>query len=153
MHHSDALIGAGAILNQKCINAVVAPATGNAFDVKEGSIIKAIYLERWLVGSATEGIASQFTLTVEKKRDTEPDMTFAQSQNLGAYPNKKNILYTTQGIVTAQINGGPTVPVIRQYVLIPKGKQRFGLQDEFMVNIGVIQSMRQCGIDTFKEFT
>ncbi len=151
VHHPEALIAVGGILNQNAVEAAQAPAVANPWTVKEGSIVKAIYIERWLIGDSA-GAVSQFNLTVEKKRSGEPDMTFAQSANLGAYPNKKNILYTTQGIVPS-IVGGPTVPVIRQYILIPKGKQRMGLNDEIMVNISAVAALRQCGIETFKEYT
>jgi len=111
------------------VDAVTAPATSSAAAVKEGSIVKAVYIERWLGGKGSANVVSLFNLTVEKKRDLEPSMTFAQSQNLGAYPNKKNILYTTQGNLSAQVNGSPHIPVIRNYIAIPKGKQRFGLDD------------------------
>jgi len=150
VHNSKSTILSGTVANQPIVVASVAPAVSNAFDVREGAVVKAVYVERWLISEGTS-VTSQFTLTIEKKRVAEADMTFTQSQNLGAYPNKKNILYTTQGILPA-INGGPTVPVIRQYVLIPKGKQRFGAGDELVVNIAVIIDSQACGIATFKEY-
>ncbi len=149
VHHSNAVTATGAITNQGVVLAVVAPATGSATQVREGAIVKAVYIERWLISD--QATLAQFTLVIEKKRQAEPDMTFAQSQNLGAYPNKKNILYTSQGILGA-IAGAPTVPVFRQFIMIPKGKQRFGAGDELMVNIGAVSAVRHCGIDTFKEY-
>ncbi len=98
------------------------------------------------------GGESQFTLTVEKKRTTETDMTNAQSANLQSYPNKKNILYTTQGIVNST-HTGPAIPIIRQWIKIPKGKQRFGLGDQFMVNLNSGGgSLQTCGIFIYKEY-
>ncbi len=147
----DVVIATGVILNHAAINAVVAPATANTNEVREGAIVKAIYIERWLSGDEAT-VPSQFVLTVEKKRVTELAMTFAQSLVLQAYPNKKNILYTTQGVLTTTKLGGNTVPVIRQYILIPKGKQRFGLGDQLFVNIAFVTSGHACGIETYKEY-
>ncbi len=149
---SIGVIATGVLESIPIVNAVVAPATGTSADVKEGSVVKAVYIERWLSGNLLDQ-TTQFTLTVEKKREQEPVMTFAQSQNLGAYPNKKNILYTTQGVVNSIQSGAPTVPVIRQFMLIPKGKQRFGLDDQLVVNIAAIVSLVRCGVATFKEYT
>ncbi len=149
---ASVVIATGAILNYAAIDAVVAPATATDFSVKEGSIIKAIYIEFWLASNEASGSESQFVLTVEKKRDLEPDMTNAQALALNAYPNKKNILYTTQGIINSNTGSG-AVPVIRQYILIPKGKQRFGLDDQLLVNIAAVGSLQACGITTYKEYT
>ncbi len=148
---TNASIASGAISNTTQINAVVAPATSNAFDVIQGAVIKAIYVELWLGSNEAGASESQFVVTVEKKRDSEPNMTNAQALNLGSYPNKKNILYTTQGIVGSLAVTG-AVPIIRQYILIPKGKQRFGLEDELMVNIAAVGSLQRCGITTYKEY-
>ncbi len=152
VQNTSGTIANGAI---ETIPIVVAVATGSITDkedVTEGAIIKAVYIERWLAGdSTTDATSSQFILTVEKKRTTETDMTNAQSLNLAAYPNKKNILYTTQGIVSNEAVAA-AVPVIRQYFLIPKGKQRFGLGDQLVVNISAIITLRRCGFATYKEY-
>lgn len=144
-------LASGTILVHPVVDTVVAPATADPFSVIEGAVIKAIYIEFWIVGTEVAGVTSSFTLVVEKKRDLEPDMTFAQSQLLGAYPNKKNILYSTQGILGSDFAASP-VPVIRQYILIPKGKQRFGLDDQFIINIAAINGLQVCGIATYKEY-
>jgi len=150
VQHSSALLASSAIISLVEVTAAAAPATATSATVREGAVVKAVYIEQWLLGDGAATV-SQFTLTVEKKRIAEPDMTFSQSQNLGAYPNKKNILYTTQGIL-GSIDGAPTVPVIRQYIAIPKGKQRFGAGDELVVNIAAIVALRRCGMATFKEY-
>ncbi len=151
---TNATIANNAIETIPVIEGVVAPATAATKDVKEGSVVKAIYIERWLNGaSTTSGTNSQFVLTVEKKRVAETDMTFSQSQNLMAYPNKKNILYTTQGVLGSELAGANAVPIIRQWFPIPKGKQRFGLGDELVVNISAIITTRRCGMATYKEYT
>ncbi len=150
-HHTEADISAGGIQNGEAVSAVTVNAITNSQDIREGSVVKAIYVERWLIGNGAAGVNAQFNLTVEKKRALEADMTFAQSATLTAYPNKKNILYTTQGIVPSS-DGGNTVPVIRQWIAIPKGKQRFGLDDEIMVNVAFTTAGTTCGIEIFKEY-
>ncbi len=151
VHRSNVGISTGTISNIIIVDAAVAPGNSTPQEVTEGSIIKAVYLEFWLSSNGASGTETQFTLTVEKKRSLEAAMTNAQANNLGAYPNKKNILYTTQGIVNSNTGSG-AVPVLRQYVLIPKGKQRFGLDDQLLVNIAAVGALQLCGISTFKEY-
>ncbi len=134
------------------VNAVIAPATSANSDVIQGAVVKAVYIEFWLGGDEASGTESQFVVTVEKKRVGETDPTAANLNNLGSYPNKKNILYTTQGIVPAMLDGGMTIPVMRGWVKIPKGKQRFGLDDEFVFSITAVGSLRLCGFATYKEY-
>jgi len=153
VHQTNTLVGSGTILNHNIVDAVVAPASSSAEEVTQGSVIKAVYIERWLIGGQTvPDIATQFNLTVEKINDVMPAMSFAQSANLGSYINKKNILYTTQGILSGDVNNAQSVPVIRTWVMIPKGKQRFGLADQLVINISAISDLRVCGIETYKEY-
>ncbi len=148
----NSAVATGTALSVKLVNAVVAPATSNAFDVTQGAVIKAIYIEYWLIGDGSSGIESQFVFMIEKKRDSEPDATQTNMLNLGSYPNKKNILYTTQGIIPPQLDGGMSIPVFKGWVLIPKGKQRFGLEDELNINISSVGALRFCGFSTYKEY-
>ncbi len=152
VNHADATVASGAIVNDVAVDSIVAPGNASPFSVSEGSLVKAIYVERWIGGTGATGVQSQFTLTVEKKRQLEANMTNAQANNLGAYPNKKNILFTSQGIVPSLIDGGSTIPIIRGWVKIPKGKQRMGLDDRVMVNIAAVTSLRRCGIEIYKEY-
>ncbi len=144
-------VTSGGVQNNLVIDAVVAPATANTRDVQEGAVIKAVYVEMWIGGDASS-TESQFILIIEKKRDGEVDPTNANLANLMAYSNKKNVLYTTQGIVPAMLDGGMTVPVIRQWILIPKGKQRFGLDDQLMISTAGVGVLRLCGFVTYKEY-
>ncbi len=149
-----ATITAGVNQTNELIDAKVAPATAAAEDVKEGSIIKAVFIEMWILNDAASGIEAQFTIALEKKPSDGPDMTFTNSQNLGAYPNKKNILYVSQGVLAPFLNGQSAVPLLRNWILIPKGKQRFGLGDQLVLNMAAIgQNIRRCGISTYKEYT
>ncbi len=149
--HTELNIAAGGISVQPVIHAVSVNAITNTSDVREGCSIKAVFIERWLIGDEAAGVNSQFVLTVEKKREGEADMTNANALNLQAYLNKKNILYTTQGIVSSSDGGNP-IPVVRQWIAIPKGKQRFGLGDELHVNIAFVTKGTVCGIEIYKEY-
>ncbi len=148
---SNANIASGALEALIAVDAVQAPATGNARDVEEGSIVKALYLEIWCYGLGASGTDTQFFLDVEKIPSGATTMTFAQSSNLSAYPNKKNILYTTQGVI-----GGidtNSVALLRNWILIPKGKQRMGLGDRVVVNVTTVGApMQRCGFSTYKEY-
>ncbi len=150
VHRTALTIAVGAIQNVIVVQSVVAPATANSFSVEEGSIVKAIFVEIWAI--ADTGLTA-FTMSVEKRPSSSPAMTFAQSANMGAYPNKKNILLTTQGLL-ADKTAGPAIPLYRQWIPIPKGKQRMGLSDELVLNVSNIggNTFQVCGIFTYKEY-
>ncbi len=151
VHSTNTVIAAGAIQANVIVSGVVAPATGNSFSVIEGSIVKAIYIERWIKSNATAGGSTQFTMIIEKLPANAPSVTFAQIANLGAYTNKKNILYSTQGVIGDLTTG--SIPLFRQFILVPKGKQRIGLNDRITVSIAAVGlAMQSCGIATYKEY-
>ncbi len=143
----------GGIVNETIAVAVIAPASANATQVVEGSNVKAVFVETWLAGAGTAGQQSAFNITLEKRMGGQPAMTNAQSLALDAYPNKKNILYTTQGIISSDLVG-PTTPIIRQWFAIPKGKQRMGLGDTIVLNLSAIAAIdfQFCGQYTYKEY-
>lgn len=140
------------ILNHEIVDAVVAPASAAANQVHEGSIVKAVFIEIWVTPvTGVTGIV-QFDMVVEKVASDGPDMTNTNIVNLGAYKNKKNILYVTQGVARGE--GSNPIPLYRNWILIPKGKQRMGLGDRVVVNLMPLGSTTNfCGITTFKEFT
>ncbi len=121
-----------------------------AFEVIEGSVIKAIYVEIWLLGN--EPGQSTFVLIVEKAPSGVADPLIANMTTLDAYDNKKNILFTSQGVI-GENSANPT-PVVRQWIKIPKGKQRFGLQDRFRVCIAAIgvADLVGCGVSIYKSY-
>jgi len=85
---------------------------------------------------------------VERLPGGATNITDAEFAALHTYANKKNILYMTQGI-TGDSNTNPT-PWIRQWILIPKGKQRFGLNDRLQLNIRAIsEDFEWCGINIY----
>ncbi len=143
----------GTMRNLDIVDSVVAPATANNFNVEEGSIVKAVWIELWLINLGAVGATTSFVITVEKLPANQTNMTQAQSAVLGAYPNKKNILYTTQGVLGSASAGSPQ-PLLRQWFKIPKGKQRMGLSDKIIINIsnnGGID-FQICGMFIYKEY-
>ncbi len=149
-HNSSAAIASGAIRAIVVTDAVATPAAAN--EIEQGSVVKAVHLENWLTGTEASPNTSQFTLIVEKVPSAQASATVAQMANLGTYPNKKNILYSTQGILGSSVDGQSTVPVIRNWLLIPKGKQRQGLGDRIVMTILAVGALRSCGLSTYKEY-
>lgn len=148
-----ALVAAAAIANIPIVTSVVASAVNLVNEVIEGSVVKAIWVEMWIISNAAANTSS-FTITLEKVPAGATQMTVAQAVNLMVYPNKKNILYTTQGIVSANAAGAQVVPVLRQFFAIPKGKQRMGLGDEIILNIFATggEALNTCGMFIYKEY-
>ncbi len=153
VHRTNSTVASGALQTNVVVHSVVAPATATAADVKEGSIVKAIYCEFWIVSAGSPTTEAQFIIIVEKLPGNSTGITAAQALNLGAYPNKKNILYVSQGILgSREVTGA--IPVIRTWVLIPKGKQRMGLDDQLLFHLAPVgQTIKACGIFTYKEYT
>ncbi len=132
---------------------VAAPVDTNREKVSEGALVKSVHFEYWIVGGGAAGVITQFVLTIEKSPSGAADPAFSDMLNLGGYKNKKNILYTTQGIVTSKQEGTNPVPIIRDWLLIPKGKQRMGQADRLLVSIATVESsLAFCGISTYKEY-
>ncbi len=124
----------------------------NAVDeVIEGSVVKAVFVEMWILDTANDG---SFVISLEKLPSAKGPASFATMNSLGTYANKKNILYTTQGLSPNNGVGNP-IPIIRQWFKIPKGKQRFGLGDELVLNIvnNGLNDLEFCGFFTYKELT
>ncbi len=146
-------IASGAKGSVSLVGSVVAPATASAFEVNEGSVIKAIFIELWLKGLGASDADTAFTVALEKiPGGASGSMSFADMANLGAYDNKKNVLFTSQGVLGG-VGGGQAVPIMRGWYKIPKGKQRFGLNDFLVLNIAAIgQTIDRCGISTYKEY-
>ncbi len=134
------------------VNAVVAPATGTSADTVEGSVIKAVFIEDWLVTDKDATDSTQFIYIILKLPSGLDAPGIGDMLNLGAYDNKKNILFMSQGALVQ--SGGQAIPVHRGWIKIPKGKQRFGLGDRLAVVISSIgQSIQNCGFKTYKEYS
>lgn len=141
-------VAAGAITEAVIATSVVVASKDAASEVEEGSTISAVYIEHWVNSNA----AAQGSLVYafEKRPAGATAMTFTQSNNLGAYPNKKNIFYTTQGLSPSE-SGNPRL-AIGGWFKVPKGKQRMGLGDVLTLNISAITGgIEGCGFFLYKE--
>ncbi len=119
-------------------------------EVAEGSSVKAVFFEFWL---QNEGTLGEFILTISKDPEFTSGPSFVEMATLFTFTNKKNILYTTQGLTSNDGISGP-VNVIRGWIKIPKSKQRFGLGDTLNLCISNVSSndLVRCGFATYKEY-
>ncbi len=138
------------VLSFEIVEAVSVAAVGAATDqVEEGSIVKAVYIEMWEV--ADQDAMGSMTAVLEKRPSASPAITSTNLANLGAYPNKKNILYTFQGLTPGQDQN--PIPILRGWFMIPKGKQRMGLGDKIVLSITPVSGgCESCGFSTYKEY-
>ncbi len=116
-------------------------------------MLKAIFVEIWLISAANTVPSATFVLMCEKAESAAPAPTFTNMTTLDSYANKKNVFYTTQGLV-AIANSNPS-PLIRTWIKVPKSKGRFGLDDRFRVNIAAIggQNLVGCGLTIYKSYS
>ncbi len=144
-------VAAGALLTTVLINGVSILNKNLVSEVEEGASVKAIYIELWVIGTA--GTATQIT-TLTKFPSGQTPFSVAEMAALGAADNKKNILFTSQGLVGNDGISNPNM-IIRQWFKIPKGKQRFGLGDtlELQIFAQAAESLSVCGFATYKEYT
>ncbi len=121
-----------------------------AEEVIEGSVVKAIFIEMWYIGKVNLG---SFVMMVEKVPGAIADPTFTEMTTLDSYDNKKNVLFVSQGLM-GRDDANPT-PVLRQWIKIPKGKQRFGLKDKIKINVASLTAddLQYCGFETYKSYT
>ncbi len=148
-NHPAFTLAAGAIAQIEISDAVTVAAKSGPNEVEEGSLIKAIYNEYWLTTDGTgQGSA---IVVIEKVPSGATPMTFAQSNALGTYPNKKNIFFTFEGLTPP--NTQNPVPILRNWLKIPKGKQRQGLGDKLIINFSsIVGGLSVCGFDLYKEW-
>ncbi len=150
-YRTNLAVASAASINQTVVQAVVAPAQSADSAVVEGAIIKAVFIEVWLKSNASAGTDTQFDFYIYKNPGGKNDMIIADALNAGAWDNKKNILFSSQGVLgdlTTQ-----AIPVHRGWIKIPKGKQRFGLADKlnwFLTFTG--DAGQVCGLATYKEY-
>ncbi len=150
VNFSIANTASGAVLTRTIADAFVVSAVNTATEVREGCLIKAVYLEMWLRGSDA-GVGSTFIWILEKNEANAPAPAAGNMAALFGYSNKKNILYTTQGLINDDT--GVATPIVRQWFKIPKGKQRFGLQDKLQIHLFAQSgSIDDCGLAVFKEY-
>ncbi len=152
-HYVQSSIGtvaAAAIENKELAIGVAVSDKNNVDEVEEGWSIKAIYLELWIRSAATA--ASSFVFIFHKKPSGIPNPSVAEMAALGDYDNKKNILFTAQGL-TNDVDS-TALNLHRGWIKIPKGKQRMGLNDRIAWHLHAVgQSINFCGFATYKEYT
>ncbi len=141
------------VVNLDIADAVAAPASATTTQVLEGAVLKAAHVEMWVVSGGASDTVTTVIVTVEKLPAGATPPTVTNMLNLQAYQNKKNIFYTFQGLVAASINGSNPVATIRDWILIPKGKQRFGLGDKLIISIYTLgTTLQTCGMFIYKEY-
>jgi len=140
---------AGAAATNQFAVSVDAPLANTSNEVRQGSVIKAIFVEIWVRTNDTS--AGTALLSVYKKTSADTVMSFAQQISLHTYPNKKNVFYHTQGLTN--VNTSQATALFRGWIKIPKGKQRMGLSDALCMTISA-QALDQnwCGFITYKEY-
>ncbi len=123
--------------------------TGLSSEVREGAVIKAVYCELWIIADGMN--LGSITAALEKKPASSPTPNAGDMAGLNAYSNKRGLLYCTQG-VTGEQNSNPT-PFLRQWFKIPKGKQRFALDDQLNLNVfAQLEGATVCGLFIYKEY-
>ncbi len=144
-------VGLGTINQNVLVQGVESTTANLATEVTEGSLVKAIFIELWL---QNEGTLSEQITTLEKSPLFSAGVTFVQQAALFSYTNKKNILFTSQGLTPNDGVSGP-INILRQWIKIPKGKQRFGLGDQLNLNISNVSSndLVRCGFALYKEYS
>ncbi len=148
VQESLATVLSGAGKNIPIAFAVPVADTNLATEVREGSVIKAVYIEMWIRAGDT---APGSTLVSFVKQTDSQSMTFADSVNLNGYTNKKNIFYHTQGLTNDQ--DADAISFVRGWFKVPKGKQRMGAGDKLslMISAQAIDNII-CGFMTYKEY-
>ncbi len=140
------------------VNVVVCDAVTNASKtegldlVSSGAIVKAMYFEYWLLN---EGNNATDILAIGKYSSGIAAPNHAQMAALGTFEGKKNIFHVHQGLSSNDGISGP-YPLIKQWIAIPKSKQRMGLGDRIIVtfsNPTVASDAIICGFSTYKEYT
>ncbi len=144
-------ITTGTVQSINLVTGVESTVANAANEVEEGALVKAIYVELWLQNQSNLG-ESIVTVTKDTKSGAGPN--FAQSAALFTYSNKKNIFFTHQGLTSNDGIGNP-VPILREWIKIPKGKQRMGLGDTIVITIANVSAnnLNRCGFSVYKEYS
>ncbi len=141
---------AGAVSFTNIALSVAIQNVNTADEVVEGSLVKAVYVEDWVRTNDTS--PGSFVYIICKLPSGVDNPTAVEMAALNDWDNKKNILYTTQGLSNDQ--DADAIPLHKGWIAIPKGKQRMGLGDRIRT-IFFAQALDQntCGFKTYKEYT
>ena len=149
VQHSIGTVVAGANQDEDLVISVAVQDKNNIAEVEEGSSVKAVYIELWIRSAATA--ASSFTFIICKRPSGANNPSTVEMAALGNWDNKKNVLYTSQGLINDVDSSA--LSVFRGWIKIPKGKQRMGLGDKISWHLFAVgQSINFCGFATYKEY-
>ncbi len=150
VQQSIASSAGGAVTNVTLVSAVPVADKDAVFEVEEGSSVKAIYVEFWIRTAGATAGSGQIIIHKRIADSTQPSA--ADMAALGDWDNKKNILYTSMGLYND--NDADAIPVVRQWIKIPKSKQRMGLGDAIDIAFfAAVDTNNICGFATYKEYT
>ncbi len=149
VQYSLSAITSGSVANNNLCAAVPVISKNLVFEVEEGSLVKAVYLEFWVTSDdATQGSA---IWALEKVQSGTAPMNAAEIAALNSYDNKKNVLHVGMGLIPTNVDY--PMNLVKGWFKIPKGKQRMGIGDELQFSI-LAQSngVSYCGFSTYKEY-
>ncbi len=139
-------VASGALSATTIAIAIAAPTA--AVDIRIGARISAVYVEMWI--QTDDGALGSSIVTLEKIPGNGSIMTAAESAALDGYDNKKNVFYTQMGLTPNNV----TFPMasVKGWFKIPKSKQRFGLEDQLVLNVHAQSNgLNACGFFIYKE--
>jgi len=149
VQQSIGTVAAGAVEDTSFAISVAVVDKNLVNEVEEGNSIKAVYCELWVRSANTA--ASSFTFILCKKPSGTNNPSVAEMAALNDWDNKKNILFTCQGL-TNDVDAN-AMAVYRGWIKIPKGKQRMGLGDVLSWHLSAVgQSINFCGFVLYKEY-
>ncbi len=150
---SRSTAAANGIVVMDIIDATTVADVNQVFEVVEGSVVKAVYIELWALG---DGNAGSSIVCLAKQPVNTANFTFAALAAIGSSGNKKNVLFFHQGLAQNDGVGGPTV-IMRGWYKIPKSKQRFGLSDRLVLTMASqtagTDTIDYCGFAIYKEYS
>ncbi len=150
---SQATVSQGLLVNTEIVDAIEG-SHSSPTHISEGDIVKAVYVEFWL-GTASATIVGSYTVVIYKNPGSGHGLTSGEAAALHDYTNKKNVFFASQAL-SPPTDGG-LVNVIKTWIKIPKGKQRFGLADRFTIairnNNATAVDLNFCGICIFKSYS
>jgi len=140
----------GSVANIVLVHAKQVFDQNNPTEVAVGTVIKAIYLEYWFVGGGAQ--PPTMTTFLAKYPGGVGQIDATDIQSLDGWNNKKNILEMHQGFI-GDSNTNP-VPMFRHWIKIPKGKQRFGIDDRLILSTKAIitDDVELCGVTIYKAY-
>ncbi len=144
-------VAVGTTVTEEIARSVALQSADISTEVREGSVVSAIYIELWVIGQS-DSASGNVLVSFYKKTGGDSNMTQAEHVDLFNYDNKKNVFYHTQGITNDGVANA--TPFIRQWFKIPKGKQRMGLKDTISIAVSTqAEAVNYCGFALYKEQT